>query len=148
MSSRREFITLLGGAAAAWPFAARAQQPDRVRRIGVLAPGSNSDPDQQSRLKVFEDALRELGWTNGRNVRIDIRLTAGSAERFRTYASELVAAKPDVLLGERFRLSHPKQSAATPASARFSMMGDQPAPNHDSRTAGTVRASQFGSRPK
>ena len=97
---RREFIALLGGAAAVWPLGARAQQAEQVRRIGVLAPGSNSDPDQQSRLKVFEDALREFGWTNGRNVRIDIRLAAGNAERFRTYATELVAAKPDVLLGK------------------------------------------------
>ena len=97
---RREFIALLGGAAAVWPLGARAQQAEQVRRIGVLAPGSNSDPDQQSRLKVFEDALREFGWTNGRNVRIDIRLAAGNAERFRTYATELVAAKPDVLLGD------------------------------------------------
>jgi putative ABC transport system substrate-binding protein len=97
---RREFITLLGGAAAAWPLAARAQQADRVRRIGVLAPGTNGDPDQQSRLKVFQDMLRELGWTEGRNVRTEIRLAAGTAELFATYAAELVAARPDVLLAD------------------------------------------------
>jgi putative ABC transport system substrate-binding protein len=96
---RREFITLLGGTAA-WPLAARAQQADRVRRIGVLAPGTNGDPDQQSRLKVFQDMLRELGWTEGRNVRTEIRLAAGTAELFATYAAELVAARPDVLLAD------------------------------------------------
>ena len=97
---RREFITLLGGTAAAWPLAARAQQPDRVRQIGVLAPGASTDSDQQFRLQVFQDTLRKLGWADGRNVRIDIREAAGSAERFRTYAAELVAAKPDVLLAD------------------------------------------------
>jgi putative ABC transport system substrate-binding protein len=95
--SRRELITLLGGAAAAWPLAARAAGE---RRIGVLAPGSNSDLDQLSRLKVFQDALRELGWTDGRNIQIDIRFAAGNAERFRTYAAELVALKPGVLLAD------------------------------------------------
>src|SRR6516165_5615213 len=97
---RREFITLLGGAVAGRPRAARAQQADRVRRIGVLAPGTNDDPAQQSRLKVFQDALRELGWTEGRNVRIEIRLAVGKKELFATYAAELVAAGPDVLLAD------------------------------------------------
>ena len=95
---RREFITLLGGAAAAWPLAARAQE--QTRRVGVLAPGSNSDADQLSRLKVFQDALRELGWTDGRNIQIELRLAAGSVELFRTYAAELVGLKPDVLLAD------------------------------------------------
>jgi len=97
---RREFITLLGGATAAWPLAARAQLAERVRRIGVLAPGASSDTDQRSRLKVFQDALQEMGWTNGRNVRIEIRLAGGNTERFQTYSAELVAAKPDVLLAD------------------------------------------------
>ena len=94
---RRKFITLLGGAAA-WPLAARAQE--QTRRVGVLAPGSNSDADQLSRLKVFQDALRELGWTDGRNIQIELRLAAGSVELFRTYAAELVGLKPDVLLAD------------------------------------------------
>ena len=97
---RRDFITSLGGAAVALPLAARAQQADRVRRIGVLAPGTNDDPAQQSRLKVFQDALRELGWTEGRDVRIEIRLAVGKKELFATYAAELVAAGPDVLLAD------------------------------------------------
>jgi ABC-type uncharacterized transport system substrate-binding protein len=99
MIGRREFITLLGGAAT-WPLAARAQQPAKMRRIGVLAPGTDDDTDQQSRLKMFRDALQGMGWTNGRNVRIEIRLAGGSTERFQTYSAELVAANPDVLLAD------------------------------------------------
>ena len=75
---RREFITLLGGAAVAWPLAARAQQPDRGRRIGVLVPFGESDPVLRTRVTVFLDALAELGWVEGRNLRIDYR-SAGDA---------------------------------------------------------------------
>jgi hypothetical protein len=70
---RREFITLLGGATAAWPTWARAQQPDRMRRIGVLMGSEQSDPDSQVRLAAFRQVLRQLGWTEGRNIRIDER---------------------------------------------------------------------------
>ena len=94
---RREFITLLGGAAA-WPLAARAQQPDRMRRIGVLMFGAESDPVQQARLAAFLDGLQQLGWTDGRNVRIDTRWPAGGADRSRTFAAELVGLAPDVIL--------------------------------------------------
>jgi putative ABC transport system substrate-binding protein len=94
---RREFITLLGGAAA-WPLAARAQQSDKVRRIGVLMGGADANPVEQARLAAFLDALQQLGWTESRNVRIDTRWTAGSADRFRTYAAELVGLAPDVIL--------------------------------------------------
>jgi putative ABC transport system substrate-binding protein len=93
---RREFITLLGGAVAAWPLAVRAQQPERMRRIGVLMGASESDAVNQARLAAFLDGLQQLGWTDGRNVRIDIRW--GSADRFRTYAAELVGLAPDVIL--------------------------------------------------
>jgi ABC-type uncharacterized transport system substrate-binding protein len=96
---RREFITLLGGAAAAaWPLAARAQQGERMRRIGVLMGTTESDPVTQARLAAFLDGLQQLGWTDGRNVRIEIRWPAGSADRFRTYATELVGLAPDVIL--------------------------------------------------
>ena len=95
---RRNFITLLGGAAAAWPLAARAQQGERVRRIGVLMGGPESDPEEQVRLAAFLDGLQQLGWTDGRNVRIDIRWPAASADRNRTYAAELVGLAPDVIL--------------------------------------------------
>jgi ABC-type uncharacterized transport system substrate-binding protein len=96
---RREFITLLGGAAATWPLAARAQQTDRVRRIGVLMPNAETDPAGQTRLAAFVQGLQEQGWTVGRNVRIDVRWAAGKPELFRRYAAELVALAPDVILG-------------------------------------------------
>jgi putative ABC transport system substrate-binding protein len=89
---RRQFITLLGGAAAAaWPLAARAQQGERVRRVGVLMSYAADDPAGQTRLLTFAQALAQLGWTESRNVRIDIRWGAGSPERIRSYAAELVA---------------------------------------------------------
>ena len=98
MMRRREFISLLGGAAAAWPFAARAQQGERMRRIGVLMPLAEDDPEGQSRLRAFVQGLQQLGWTDGRNLRIDIRWGAGDAERIRRYAAELAALAPDVIL--------------------------------------------------
>jgi putative tryptophan/tyrosine transport system substrate-binding protein len=95
---RRAFITLLGGAGAAWPLAARAQQPDRMRRIGVLMALPADDPQGQARLVAFVQGLQESGWTDGHNVRIDTRWAAGDAERFRRYAAELVALAPEVIL--------------------------------------------------
>jgi putative ABC transport system substrate-binding protein len=95
---RREFITLLGGAAATWPLTARAQQPERVRRIGALMSQPADDQEGQSRLLALAQGLQESGWTLGRNVRIDIRWGGGDAERYRRYAAELVALAPDVLL--------------------------------------------------
>jgi putative ABC transport system substrate-binding protein len=95
---RREFIALLGGAAAAWPMAARAQQPDRVRRIGVITGTAEDDPEAQARHAAFLQGLQQLGWTDGRNMRIDARWTAGNAANARKYAAELVALAPDVIL--------------------------------------------------
>ena len=95
---RRDFITLLGGAAAAWPLAAGAQQPDRMRRIGVLVNLPADDPQAQVRNAALLQGLQELGWTVGRNVRIDFRWGAANAERIRRDAAELVALAPDVLL--------------------------------------------------
>ena len=94
---RREFITLLGGAAA-WPFAARAQQPERIRRIGVLTNLVADDPESQARVGAFLQGLQEFGWAVGRNVRIDYRWGGGDADRTRRYAVELVALAPDVIL--------------------------------------------------
>jgi putative ABC transport system substrate-binding protein len=74
---RREFITLLGGAAAAWPFAARAQQPERMRRVGVLMPFAENDSDAQANITAFREALQTLGWTDSRNVRVDYRWGGG-----------------------------------------------------------------------
>jgi putative ABC transport system substrate-binding protein len=94
---RREFITLLGSAAA-WPLAARAQQRERMRRIGVLMNFTSDDPVSQDRLAAFVQGLQELGWTVGRNLQIDYRWGAGNVERYRTFAAELVALTPDVLV--------------------------------------------------
>jgi ABC transporter substrate binding protein len=93
---RREFITLLSGAVATWPLAARAQQLERVRRVGVLMTGVESDPEQRTRLMAFLDGLRQLGWSDGRSVRIDIRWSV-DADRNRR-AQELVALTPDVIV--------------------------------------------------
>jgi ABC-type uncharacterized transport system substrate-binding protein len=95
---RREFITLLGGAAAAWPLAARAQQRERMRRVGVLMHLAADDPEGQSRVAAFLQGLQEAGWAVGRNVNIDVRWAAGEADRYRRYAMEIVALRPDVIL--------------------------------------------------
>ena len=95
---RREFVMLLGGSAAAWPLAARAQQGERMRRIGVLMGQAEDDPEAQARVAAFEQGLQQLGWSDGRNVRIDRRWAAGDADRTRRYAAELIALAPDVIL--------------------------------------------------
>ncbi|MFL4968010.1 MAG: ABC transporter substrate-binding protein [Xanthobacteraceae bacterium] len=94
---RREFIVLIGSATA-WPLGARAQQRERVRRIGVLNSLAADDPEGQARLKAFQQGLQQLGWTDGRNVQIDVRWPAGNPDRIRSYAAELVALTPDVIL--------------------------------------------------
>jgi ABC-type uncharacterized transport system substrate-binding protein len=94
---RREFITLLGGAAA-WPLPARAQQAERVRRIGVLIPSATDDRIFQARLAAFLHELQQLGWSDGRNIRVDIRWGAGDADLIRKHAVELVALAPDVVM--------------------------------------------------
>jgi putative ABC transport system substrate-binding protein len=96
--NRREFITVLGGAAAAWPLAARAQQGERMRRIGVLMSAVEGDQRGLEFITAFAQGLAELGWTVGRNVRIEYRWGAGDLDRFRRYAAELVALAPDVVL--------------------------------------------------
>jgi putative tryptophan/tyrosine transport system substrate-binding protein len=98
--NRREFISRLGGAMAAWPLAARAQQGERVRRIGALIVVSEAGPQGQARLGPFVQRLAELGWTEGRNARFDIRWGAGDAETVRRHARELVALSPDVILSD------------------------------------------------
>ena len=95
---RREFISLIGGAAAAWPFAARAQQGERMRRIGVLTNLVADDPESQARIGAFLQGLQESGWALGRNVRIEYRWGGGDVDRTRKYAAELVALAPDVIL--------------------------------------------------
>jgi putative tryptophan/tyrosine transport system substrate-binding protein len=94
---RREFITLLGGAAAAWPSATRAQQPERIRRVSVLMAIPESDPEAQAYLTAFREGLQKLGWMDGRNVRIDYRFADGDATRLPKLAKELIELRPDVI---------------------------------------------------
>src|SRR6266850_1289781 len=95
---RREFITLVGGAVAAWPLASRAQQPERVRRIGVLYSLAEDDPESVMRRAAFEQAIKELGWTPGGNLRIDYRWARNDPELIRKFVAELVALAPDIIL--------------------------------------------------
>jgi putative ABC transport system substrate-binding protein len=109
---RRDFIALLGGAAVAWPLAARAQQPDRVRRIGVLLSPDADDLEYYGRIAAFQQALQQLGWTDARNVRIDIRWGLGSdTELIRKNVAELVALRPDVILAIGSRIVGTLQQA-------------------------------------
>jgi len=95
---RRDFITLLGGAAASWPLAARAQQAEQMRRIGVLMNTGADEPESQARLAAFMQGLQEIGWAAGRNLRIDYRWSPGDLARLRKDAAELVALRPEVIL--------------------------------------------------
>ena len=96
--NRRKFVTLLGGAAAAWPLAAHAQQDAQVRRIGVLMPGDETDPVRKTIVSAFTQALADLGWADGRNVRIDLRWGGDDTNRMRAVAQELVSLQPDIIL--------------------------------------------------
>jgi putative ABC transport system substrate-binding protein len=96
---RRDFITFLGGAAAAWPLAARAQQHERMRRVGVLGNIAADDPIGQARHGIFLQGLQQAGWTIGRNLQVETRWAGGDSDRLRAYAAELVALAPEVILG-------------------------------------------------
>jgi putative ABC transport system substrate-binding protein len=95
---RREFVMLLGGAAVAWPLAARAQQPEPMRRIGVLMNRAADDAEGQAEIAAFQQTLQQLGWTEGRNRRIDVRWGENDVDRERRYAAELIALAPDIFL--------------------------------------------------
>src|SRR5262245_118614 len=95
---RRNFIVLFGGAAAAWPLAAGAQQPERMRRIGFLTPALERDSEWQVWIAAFKEGLQKLGWTDGHNVRIEVRWPGGDVDRARAYAAELVEWQPDVIV--------------------------------------------------
>jgi putative ABC transport system substrate-binding protein len=95
---RRDFIAFLGGVAAAWPLAVRAQQPERVRYIGMLNALGSDDPEAQARIAVLEQTLQQLGWVVGRNLKVEIRQIGGDVDRVRSDAAELVALAPDVIL--------------------------------------------------
>jgi len=150
---RRQFITLLGGAAATCPLAARAQQGDRVRRIGVLAADlAENDPTGIANVSAFTRAFQQLGWIDGRNVRIDVRWAASDIELMRRFAKELVDLQPDVIV-----------SASTPGTAAVKRetrtipvifvvvsdpIGEGFTANHLSALAGTSVRSSSGSNPR
>src|SRR5262245_35394268 len=96
---RRELLAALGGAAAAWPLTARAQQPTRIRRLGVLLNLSENDVEAQRLVKAFGEGLAQLGWADGRNLRIDYRWAGGDVGRIRTFAKQLVELSPDIMVG-------------------------------------------------
>src|SRR5215469_3649698 len=95
---RREFITVIGGAAVAWTLVARAEQADRTRRVGVLLGYAETDPQAKALLAEFTQAVSEFGWIEGRNLRMDVRWAPGNTDLMRTFAKELVSLKPDVIL--------------------------------------------------
>jgi putative ABC transport system substrate-binding protein len=122
--NRRAFISLLGGAAAAWPLAARAQQSERMRRIGVLMNLAADDAEGQARLAAFVHDLQQLGWTDGRNVRIDVRWVAGDARLFHGYADELLALAPDAILASATPSVQALQQATGTVPIVFANVGD------------------------
>jgi putative tryptophan/tyrosine transport system substrate-binding protein len=121
---RRAFITLLGGAAAAWPLAARAQHGERMRRIGVLLPFSADDAESQVRMGAFLQTLALSGWTIGRNLRIDIRWAGINADDIRKHAAELAALTPDVILAHGASTVRPLQQATRSVPIVFPVVGD------------------------
>jgi len=122
---RREFISLLGGAAAAaWPLAARAQQGERMKRVGVLLPAAADDAEFQARLAAFHQGLAQLGWTIGRNVRIDTRWATTNAADIRRHAAELAALVPDVILAFGASTVGPLLQATRSVPIVFPVVGD------------------------
>ena len=121
---RREFLGVLGSAAAAWPLAARAQQGERMRRIGLLSAARADDPDMQANMAVFLQKLAELGWTDGRNVQISYRWGAGDVDRGRKYAAELVALAPDVILAVGASILAPLIEATRTIPIVFTIVAD------------------------
>ena len=122
--TRRDLIALLGGAVASWPVGVRAQQPDRIRRIGVLMNVAADDPEALPRVGAFSQRLAELGWTIGRNVRIDYRWYAANADAARNYAMELVALAPDVILASGTLGVTAMQQITRPVPIVFTLVTD------------------------
>jgi putative ABC transport system substrate-binding protein len=121
---RRKFIKLMGGAAVAWPLAARAQQTKQMRRIGVLMVIGADDPEGQARFAAFAQGLQQLGWTVGQNVQIDYRWASANAEELRKYAAELVALKPDVILAHSSAAVEPLLQATRAVPIVFTTVAD------------------------
>ena len=110
---RRDFITFVGSAAAAWPLVARAQQPDRIRRVAVLLGTGEKDPESVGRIKAFRLGMRDLGWIEGRNVQIDYRFAGINQESINTHVAELIRLAPDVIVAN----STPVIAALRPATS-------------------------------
>ena len=127
---RREFITFLGGAAV-WPLAARAQQGDRVRRIGVLVPFDENDPLRKTFVSAFTQALAGLGWTDGRNARMDLRWAGGDANRIRALAQELVGLQPNIIVTS----STPPTAAVQRETRTIPIVSPSPAASYRGLTA-------------
>ena len=121
---RRDFISLLGGAAAAWPLTARAQQPDRMRRIGVLLPATADDEEYHVRIAAFMQGLQQSGWSIGQNVRVDTRWAKGSADDILRHARELVALAPDVILAHGTSTVRPLLQATRTVPIVFPVASD------------------------
>jgi putative tryptophan/tyrosine transport system substrate-binding protein len=121
---RREFITLLGGAAVTWPFTARAQQPDRMRRLGLLMGYAENDPQYQALVAAFQDSLQKLGWSDSRNLHIDYRWASADVERIKQFAKELVALKPDVILANSTPVTAALQRETTDIPIVFVIVSD------------------------
>jgi putative ABC transport system substrate-binding protein len=121
---RREFIGVLGGAVIAWPLAARAQQPERMRRIGIILPAAADDSEFQPRLEAFRQRLQDFGWIIGRNLQIDTRWATTDAKEIRRQAAELVALAPDVILANGSSVVGPLQQATRTVPIVFPVVGD------------------------
>jgi putative tryptophan/tyrosine transport system substrate-binding protein len=121
---RREFITLLGGATAAWPLVARAQQDGRVRRVGVLVALTEDDPEQTARLAAFRGSLARLGWLEGRNLSIDTRFAGGMANQYSAIAKELVALQPDVIVVQTTQITAALRRETTTIPIVFTNVAD------------------------
>jgi len=121
---RREFITLLGSAAATWPLAARAQQPERMRRIGVLMAFAEDDQETKARLAAFRQALQTLGWIEGRNIHIDYRFAGGDPARVQDYVAELVNAAPDLIVGHSTPVAAALKQATSTIPIVFAAVND------------------------
>jgi putative ABC transport system substrate-binding protein len=121
---RRDFITLLGGAMGVWPLAGRAQTNEPMPRIGILMPFGTEDPQYRARIGAFVQGLQEQGYSNGRNVRLEFRASAGNADEIRRYASELVALAPKVILGTGVSTVLPLQQATQSIPIVFTVVPD------------------------
>jgi putative ABC transport system substrate-binding protein len=149
---RREVVTLLGGAAVAstgWPVAARAQQAERMRRVGVLDTLSADDPEAQARNGAFVQGLQQLGWTIGQNVRVDTRWSAGSADTMRKNVTELVAPAPDVILATGTPSLGPLLQATRTVPIAFALVPDPVGAsfNVNSLRVGRTRRAGAGGHP-